>query len=937
MRRCLLALLLWCFASTGLHADGSAFDLAGPKVDVHVKRGEITLPISETPNLLPGDRLWIHPDLPPSQSAHFVLVVAFLRGATNPPPPEWFTRVETWNPQVRSEGVFVTVPAEAQQALVFLAPETGGDFNTLRNTVRSLPGSFVRASQDLEEASWERMRLEDYLNEVKETSQTDPKVLKTRAEMSARSLGIKINESCFSKPSDQQVSCLSQNSEGLVLDDANAQSLVTQIANGSTLDLVNQLSDTSMAGGGVYSPYVGAIVDTAKILSSLHTAHFQYIPALALPSSDTLNLRLNMPPSFRNPKSVVVVALPPIGPAVPEPLRPATATDSFCLQKPGLVLPAEGAPLVFATQFAHNLTLHIESETNVKGLPVDLPLKAEPSRGGLVLVHSAPLLPEGNLIGEVRGQWGFDDWEGPHYLLSASQPGHWSLTSGGESALVVGRDDTLHLVGQSTLCVDKIEEKTENGSPVNLEWKSAKPETLEVTAPMKDAAPGKVELSIYQFGLKKPEILDLQAYADAASLDSLTLSAGDQDAVLKGTRLDEVAKAELNGVSWKPGALSRAQDMDQLTMDTSGSTAGLKPGQAYFARVELHDGRELKVSVLVNPPRPKAILLSKAVQEDPSAKAVPVQLGSPDDLPVEGKLVFFLKSTTPAAFSRNEKVEVAASDGSFQATLDLTNGDLLLEDADTAMGSVMPLKSFGPSAFGPIEVRVISKNGEAGDWMPLGTLVRLPGFEELRCPRAQSRPCELTGSNLFLAASFSSTPDFQNPLDVAPDFTGTELEVPHPVDGALYMKLRDDPQTVQRLTLQVTLIPMPRMKEARREPAAPVAPPAKAPVAPAPGTPPEQPPATPPSGAPGASGNRPSTAPAEPSTPGAGTPATPPENHGSKPPAAPPAATPVNPPSGTNAAPAPPASTAPPTTSPANPQAGGSGAAGETPPTATRT
>src|SRR5579862_693432 len=104
MRRILLLLLCCCFASIELHAQspGPVFDLAGPKVDVHVKRGEITLPISQVPNLLPGDRLWIHPDLPESQSAHFVLVIAFLRGSTNPPPPSWFTRVETWNPTARA-------------------------------------------------------------------------------------------------------------------------------------------------------------------------------------------------------------------------------------------------------------------------------------------------------------------------------------------------------------------------------------------------------------------------------------------------------------------------------------------------------------------------------------------------------------------------------------------------------------------------------------------------------------------------------------------------------------------------------------------------------------------------------------------------------------------------------------------------------------------
>src|ERR1700745_981881 len=112
MRRCLpLLLFLWVLCVPGfLLADGPACDLAGPKVDVHVKRGSITLPISQTPNLLPGDRLWIHPDLPESQSERYVLVVTFLRGATHPPPADWFSRAETWTRQARNEGIFVNVP-----------------------------------------------------------------------------------------------------------------------------------------------------------------------------------------------------------------------------------------------------------------------------------------------------------------------------------------------------------------------------------------------------------------------------------------------------------------------------------------------------------------------------------------------------------------------------------------------------------------------------------------------------------------------------------------------------------------------------------------------------------------------------------------------------------------------------------------------------------
>jgi hypothetical protein len=197
-------------------------------------------------------------------------------------------------------------------------------------------------------------------------------------------------------------------------------------------------------------------------------------------------------------------------------------------------------------------------------------------------------------------------------------------------------------------------------------------------------------------------------------------------------------------------------------------------------------------------------LLSKGVQDDASAAPSPVQLGSKDDLPLQGRLVFFLKSTVPARFSRSEKVELAAADGSFDTELSLADGSLMLEDAKTAVGSVEPLTRFGASAFGPVRVRVMSASGATGDWLPLGTLVRIPGFRELRCPRAAAKPCTLTGANLFLAASISATPDFYNPTDVPPDFTGTQLAVPHPVNGMLYLKLRDDPATVQTLTLPVT-------------------------------------------------------------------------------------------------------------------------------------
>ena len=97
------------------YADTAAFDLPGPRVEVRVSRAGKELPIAEVPNLQEDDRLWIHPAFPETQSAHYLLIVAFLRGITNPPPENWFTKIETWNKHVRDEGTMVS-SAEGRRA-----------------------------------------------------------------------------------------------------------------------------------------------------------------------------------------------------------------------------------------------------------------------------------------------------------------------------------------------------------------------------------------------------------------------------------------------------------------------------------------------------------------------------------------------------------------------------------------------------------------------------------------------------------------------------------------------------------------------------------------------------------------------------------------------------------------------------------------------------
>ncbi len=865
------------FFASGACADSASFDLIGPKFQMHVQRGGVTMPIAEVPNLQAGDRLWVHPDLPDTQSVHYLMVVVFLRGATNPPPEAWFTRAETWNKAVHEEGIFVTVPADAEQAIVLLAPDTNGGFATLRTAVRGKPGAFVRAAQDLQQLSLDRSRLEAYLEAVHETSSSDPEQLKARTTLLARSLNIKLDNQCFDKPTDQQVPCLTQNTDQMVLDDQHSQSMVASLTTGAPTDLLTQLSATPTARGGYYSPYVGAVVDVVRILSTTHTAQYQYIPALALPRKDDLNLRLNNPPSFRNPKSVLVIALPPVHAAVPPPLRGVDAAQVFCANKPDLVLPAEGAPLVFATELAHTFVLHVETKP---GASIDLPARPDPARGGFAIethaMESKSLDDEAT--GVLRGIWGFHSFEGPRFKLRTSHPSQWVVASKDASALIVGREDMLHVQSPDACCVSAVMMEDGDGKTVPVEWKAPKPDELELRVPLQNATAGSLKMQVKKFGLREADEVSLHTYAEAARLDALTIHAGDLDGILRGTRLDEVSKLELNKITFVPESLARDNQHDELKLVTrdGSATAKLQVGIAGTAHVTLKDGRTLDLNTAIAGPRPQLSLLSKSVQSDNTSVPPLIQLGNSNELPQDGRLSFFLKTQVPDNFPPAEKVEVATADESFHVLLSEKDGNLTLQDSKTVFATLDPMKLLGPSAFGPLKFRPVSADGVEGDWQPLASLVRMPDLKEIRCnpvaakaesrtalgknpPReekselaeaktkaekesspetrlvsgkhssstdeksaessknadAEAKPgagksveaeqeCTLSGDKLFLIDAVSSDPDFTTSVTVPDGFVEARLTIPAPKGKTLYLRLRDDPSTVDTAVLPVT-------------------------------------------------------------------------------------------------------------------------------------
>jgi hypothetical protein len=590
-----------------------------------------------------------------------------------------------------------------------------------------------------------------------------------------------------------------QGRDALILNDGHSTSIVQALTSGPTSDLAFALSSTRQADFGYSSPYIASAMDIARIMESFRTAQYQYIPALATEQGDQLSLELNSIPSFQNPKSVLVVALPAVEAPLMPPLHPVEPKEVYCAERTELVLPAEGAPLVFSTGYAHDMVLRLKGKN---GKFVDLPVKADAEKGGFV-ANTAGLSPTNfgdALDGSLHGFWGFEPYNGPEFKLENTRPQHWQLVEDDQWSLIAGHDDLVHIETENAACVDSILLQKPTGETVKADWKSTGPNQVAVTLPLKKVKPGALKLLVKEYGSKDPDTVPLQAFAQASHLDSFTLYAGDSSGVLKGSHLEDVKELTLNGVRFKPEPLPSTENVDELSLITSDVKAAnaLKEGEAFTAKVVLNYGRILNLETTVASPRPKITLIGKSAQPLASSAANNLQLGDQDELPQNEPLTFSIHAQAPAAFSGDEKVEVGTIHGAYLTTLTLTSG-LILEDSQVAVATLDTGKAFAASAWGPLRFRVI-ENGVPGDWQPLATLVRLPVFGDIRCPDSSDQPCRLSGSRLFLVDSVSNDPQFTHPTQVPAGFPGYFLLVPRPSDGQLYVKLHDDPSVVNSIT-----------------------------------------------------------------------------------------------------------------------------------------
>lgn len=751
----LISLLLLLHAPSVQAGDGDSFDLAGPGLRVTVTHGGVTLPLSQVPNLSAGDRVTVQAALPAEQGARYRMVLAFMRGATNPPPAKWLFEARTW--KAKDAVIDAIVPEGAEQALVFLVPDTGGAFNAVESAVRQRPGAFVRASQDLNQAMLDRTRLETFLGHIRERSSEEVARI---SPVLAKSLGVKLDPACLRKGQDPRAACLPQGQNAAVLADAQTSSIAQTLA-GAPATIALQLAATPQAGFGYYSAYIGVVRDVARMFGAFQSAQLRFIPALNVHRGEETDLLLNAIPSFRKPQSVLVAALPTVASPTLPPLE-ADGARSLCLARPGLVLPVSGAPLAYTTAYARQMRLRVKTTSAM----VDLPLRADATQGGFVVGGDRAALPAGLVAeGEVQGLWGFAAFNGPRFRLVVPGKASWDA---GDATLVAGRDTPIALTGGAADCVSDVLLETSGAQravPFGVDGEGR----LSLKVPLTGIKPGPVALAIRSHGVAEPHRLKLRAYAEASRIEGFVLHEGDRRGVLSGARLDQVATLELGDVTFRPGELTRAGSSDRLEL--AADAAQWRAGQTLSARVTLADGRSQRFALKIAPPRPDATLISRSI-EPLAPQAVVMTLSDPGLIPQAARVTFSLRAQPGTRFAPDDLVEVKAAAGAVRLPL-------RLQDEGVALATLEPTK-LGESVRGPLQYRIV-QGGVAGDWRPLATLVRLPQLTALSCA---AETCWVEGSGLFLlrAAGGVAVPD---------GFTGSAISFPRSGTSAT-LTLRDD-------------------------------------------------------------------------------------------------------------------------------------------------
>ena len=342
-------------------------------------------------------------------------------------------------------------------------------------------------------------------------------------------------------------------------------------------------------------------MDVVRLTTALRTPEYQYIPALAVPHVGPPQPEAECR-SFVSQSQVGAGDWTAFGEKRPSclRLRPVDPKSVDCLSNSLLVLPVEGAPLVFSTKLAHGMILHVWSKS---GKSLDLPAKADAASGGFVVDNHSVKNDElsSEMSGTVRGQWGFESFEGPTFPLRTSR----SVEVDALPPLIKAR---WSWAATTTCICNPMQPHAYRTSPLRTlrqeaqdEQKVVSPNEVQIEMPLKDVTPGPLKMQVKQFGLAKPDEVSLHSTPKPRSWTASSSMPATARACLKGTRLDEVASVELNGIHFTPAGLNRVNNEDELhlTASTTADMSGVSADQKQSAKVSLKDGRTLELAITV--------------------------------------------------------------------------------------------------------------------------------------------------------------------------------------------------------------------------------------------------------------------------------------------------------------------------------------------------
>ena len=169
--------------------------------------------------------------------------------------------------------------------------------------------------------------------------------------------------------------------DSLISNDGHSTSIVEALTTGPASDLAMEASYTPQLRYGYYSPYIASIMDIARILGLLpHRAVPVHAGAAAA----------RMVSICTDAEHAALVSRPEVGAghraardraaAAAAAACGGSAGDLSARARPALVLPVEGAPLVFSTHYAHDVALSL---TGSDGHTLELPASADARAGRL--------------------------------------------------------------------------------------------------------------------------------------------------------------------------------------------------------------------------------------------------------------------------------------------------------------------------------------------------------------------------------------------------------------------------------------------------------------------------------------------------------------------------------------------------------------------------